>query len=85
MARVCVPSRNPSKLLFNDDTVDSRIGSLLKSYLQQTKFALAYRPFIALTNLEDLAVFPDVASEVLSVFEDVMKKYTVILQVMFPY
>ncbi|KAF3819716.1 hypothetical protein GH733_015225 [Mirounga leonina] len=58
------------------------LGQLLKSYLQQTKFALACRPFRVLTNLEDLALFPAVTSEVLTVLE-VMKKYTVILKVMF--
>jgi len=34
------------------------LGQLLKSYLQQAKLVLAHRPFIVLTNLEDLAVFP---------------------------
>ncbi|XP_034847867.1 endoplasmic reticulum membrane-associated RNA degradation protein-like isoform X4 [Mirounga leonina] len=61
------------------------LGQLLKSYLQQAKLVLAHRPFIVLTNLEDLAVFPDVTSEVLSVLEEVMKKSTFILKVMLPY
>ncbi|KAF3831286.1 hypothetical protein GH733_000178 [Mirounga leonina] len=53
------------------------LGQLLKSYLQQAKLVLAHRPFIVLTNLEDLAV--------LSVLEEVMKKSTFILKVMLPY
>ncbi|XP_021548822.1 endoplasmic reticulum membrane-associated RNA degradation protein isoform X2 [Neomonachus schauinslandi] len=61
------------------------LGQLLRSYLQQAKLVLAHRPFIVLTNLEDLAVFPDVTSEVLSVLEEVMKKSTFILKVMLPY
>ena len=55
----------------------------LKSYLQQTKFPLAYRPFIALTNL--LAILSDVTSEVLSMLKEVMKKYTLIFKIMLPY
>ncbi|XP_073750344.1 endoplasmic reticulum membrane-associated RNA degradation protein isoform X2 [Callorhinus ursinus] len=61
------------------------LGQLLKSYLQQTKLVLGHRPFIALTNLEDLAIFPDVTSEVLSVLEEVVRKSTFILKVMLPY
>lgn len=34
------------------------LGQLLKSYLQRTERVLAHRPFVALTDLEDLAVFP---------------------------
>ncbi|XP_026936721.1 endoplasmic reticulum membrane-associated RNA degradation protein isoform X6 [Sagmatias obliquidens] len=61
------------------------LGQLLKGYLQQTKFTLAHRPFITLTSLEDLIVFPDVTYEVLSVLEEVMKKSTFILKIMLPY
>ncbi|GAB5572066.1 endoplasmic reticulum membrane-associated RNA degradation protein isoform X3 [Prionailurus iriomotensis] len=64
------------------------LGQLLKSYLRQTKFALVHRPFRALPDLEDLAVFPawtDMTSEVLPVLEEVMKKSTFILKIMLPY
>ncbi|XP_034525385.1 endoplasmic reticulum membrane-associated RNA degradation protein isoform X3 [Ailuropoda melanoleuca] len=61
------------------------LGQLLKSYLQRTERVLAHRPFVALTDLEDLAVFPEVTSEVLSVLEEVMRKSTFISKVMLPY
>lgn len=34
------------------------LGQLLKSYLHRTKVTLAHRPFVTLTNLEDVVVFP---------------------------
>ncbi|KAM5228746.1 endoplasmic reticulum membrane-associated RNA degradation protein [Ctenodactylus gundi] len=61
------------------------LGQLLETYLQQTKVTLTHRSFITLTNLEDLIIFPDVAYEVLSVFEEVMMKSTFILKIMLPY
>ncbi|XP_077613531.1 endoplasmic reticulum membrane-associated RNA degradation protein isoform X3 [Crocuta crocuta] len=76
-----IPPKYCSMLLL----LTAGLGQLLRSYLQQTKFALVHRPFRALPNLEDLAVFPDVTSEVLSVLEEVMKKSTFILKIMLPY
>ncbi|XP_008686763.1 endoplasmic reticulum membrane-associated RNA degradation protein [Ursus maritimus] len=61
------------------------LGQLLKSYLQRTERVLAHRPFVALTDLKDLAVFPEVTSEVLSVLEEVMRKSSFISKVMLPY
>ncbi|KAM9679579.1 endoplasmic reticulum membrane-associated RNA degradation protein isoform 2-T7 [Dama dama] len=61
------------------------LGQLLKGYLQQTNFTLAHRPFVTLRSIEDLIIFPDVTTEVLSVLEEVMKKSTFILKVMLPY
>ncbi|KAF0883419.1 EMARD protein, partial [Crocuta crocuta] len=75
-----IPPKYCSMLLL----LTAGLGQLLRSYLQQTKFALVHRPFRALPNLEDLAVFP-VTSEVLSVLEEVMKKSTFILKIMLPY
>lgn len=34
------------------------LGQLLKSYLHQRNVTLAHRPFVTLTNLEDVIVFP---------------------------
>lgn len=34
------------------------LGQLLKGFLQQTNFTLAHRPFVTLTSIEDLIVFP---------------------------
>ncbi|KAM6181933.1 endoplasmic reticulum membrane-associated RNA degradation protein [Erethizon dorsatum] len=61
------------------------LGQLLESYCQQTKLTLAHRPFVTLTNLEDLIVFPDVTYKILSVLEEVMMKSTFILKIMLPY
>uniref|UniRef100_A0A452R2V1 ER membrane associated RNA degradation n=2 Tax=Ursus americanus TaxID=9643 RepID=A0A452R2V1_URSAM len=61
------------------------LGQLLKSYLQRTERVLAHRPFVALTDLKDLAVFPELTSEVLSVLEEVMRKSSFISKVMLPY
>ncbi|XP_032956369.1 endoplasmic reticulum membrane-associated RNA degradation protein isoform X1 [Rhinolophus ferrumequinum] len=61
------------------------MGQLLKSYLQQSELTWAPRPLIALPDLEDGAVFPEVTQEVLSVLEEVMKKSTFILRTMLPY
>lgn len=61
------------------------LGQLLKSYLQQSELTWAPRPLIALPDLEDGAVFPEVTQEVLSVLEEVMKKSTFIVRTMLPY
>ncbi|XP_021509612.2 endoplasmic reticulum membrane-associated RNA degradation protein isoform X2 [Meriones unguiculatus] len=61
------------------------LGQLLKSYLHQANVTLAHRPFVALTNLEDVTVFPGVTSEVLSALETVMMKSTFLLKIMLPY
>nr|XP_034347888.1 endoplasmic reticulum membrane-associated RNA degradation protein isoform X1 [Arvicanthis niloticus] len=61
------------------------LGQLLKSYLQHTKVTLAHRPFVTLTNLEDVIVFPDVTHEVLSALETVMTKSHFLLKIMLPY
>ncbi|XP_069866438.1 endoplasmic reticulum membrane-associated RNA degradation protein isoform X11 [Dipodomys merriami] len=61
------------------------LGQLLKDFLQQTEVTLAHRPFVTLTNLEDLIVFPGVTCEILSVLEEVMTKSTFILKIMLPY
>uniref|UniRef100_A0A8C0SAQ7 ER membrane associated RNA degradation n=1 Tax=Canis lupus familiaris TaxID=9615 RepID=A0A8C0SAQ7_CANLF len=61
------------------------LGQLLERYLQRTEAVLARRPLVALTGLEELAVFPDVTSEVLSVLEEVVKKSTFVSKVMLPY
>uniref|UniRef100_A0A8C0N500 DUF4209 domain-containing protein n=1 Tax=Canis lupus familiaris TaxID=9615 RepID=A0A8C0N500_CANLF len=60
------------------------LGQLLERYLQRTEAVLARRPLVALTG-EELAVFPDVTSEVLSVLEEVVKKSTFVSKVMLPY
>ncbi|XP_051020274.1 LOW QUALITY PROTEIN: endoplasmic reticulum membrane-associated RNA degradation protein [Acomys russatus] len=62
------------------------LGQLLKSYLHHhTKVTLAHRPFVALTNLEDVIVFPGVTYEALSALETVMTKSTFLLKIMLPY
>ncbi|XP_032506898.1 endoplasmic reticulum membrane-associated RNA degradation protein isoform X9 [Phocoena sinus] len=79
------PEEIPPKYCSMMILLTAGLGQLLKGYLQQTKFTLAHRPFITLTSLEDLIVFPDVTYEVLSVLEEVMKKSTFILKIMLPY
>ncbi|XP_061062785.1 endoplasmic reticulum membrane-associated RNA degradation protein isoform X8 [Eubalaena glacialis] len=79
------PQEIPPKYCSMMILLTAGLGQLLKGYLQQTKFTLAHRPFITLTSLEDLIVFPDVTYEVLSVLEEVMKKSTFILKIMLPY
>ncbi|XP_051062030.1 endoplasmic reticulum membrane-associated RNA degradation protein [Phodopus roborovskii] len=61
------------------------LGQLLKSYLHQTEVTLAHRPFVTLTNLEDVIVFPGVTYEVLSALEKAMMKSTFVLKIMLPY
>ncbi|XP_038194871.1 endoplasmic reticulum membrane-associated RNA degradation protein isoform X3 [Arvicola amphibius] len=61
------------------------LGQLLKSYLHQTKVTLAHRPFVTLTNLEDVIVFPGVTSEVLSAVENAMMNSAFVLKAMLPY
>ncbi|XP_006524528.1 ER membrane associated RNA degradation isoform X11 [Mus musculus] len=61
------------------------LGQLLKSYLHHTKVTLAHRPFVTLTNLEDVIVFPGVTYEVLSALETVMTKSNFLLKIMLPY
>nr|XP_058939338.1 endoplasmic reticulum membrane-associated RNA degradation protein isoform X4 [Kogia breviceps] len=79
------PQEIPPKYCSMMILLTAGLGQLLKGYLQRTKFTLAHRPFITLTSLEDLIVFPDVTYEVLSVLEEVMKKSTFILKIMLPY
>ncbi|XP_059032439.1 endoplasmic reticulum membrane-associated RNA degradation protein isoform X5 [Mustela lutreola] len=61
------------------------LGQLLKTYLEQTKLVLAHRPSVALANLEEAAVFPDVTPAVLGLLEDVMRNSAFIRKVMMPY
>ncbi|XP_059971285.1 endoplasmic reticulum membrane-associated RNA degradation protein isoform X13 [Mesoplodon densirostris] len=79
------PQEIPPKYCSMMILLTAGLGQLLKGYLQQTKRTLAHRPFIILTSLEDLIVFPDVTYEVLSVLEEVIKKSTFILKIMLPY
>lgn len=79
------PQEIPPKYCSTMLLLTAGLGQLLKAYLQQTEFALVPRPLRALPSREDLAVFPDVTSEVLSVLEEVMKKSTFILKIMLPY
>ncbi|XP_075807642.1 endoplasmic reticulum membrane-associated RNA degradation protein isoform X2 [Microtus pennsylvanicus] len=61
------------------------LGQLLKSYLHQTKVTLAHRPFVTLTNLEDVIVFPGVTYEVLSAVENTTMNSAFVLKAMLPY
>ncbi|KAH0500655.1 Endoplasmic reticulum membrane-associated RNA degradation protein [Microtus ochrogaster] len=64
------------------------LGQLLKSYLHQTKVTLAHRPFVTLTNLEDVIVFPGkfcVTYEVLSAVENITMNSAFVLKAMLPY
>uniref|UniRef100_A0A8C6FHG3 ER membrane associated RNA degradation n=1 Tax=Moschus moschiferus TaxID=68415 RepID=A0A8C6FHG3_MOSMO len=79
------PQEVPPKYCSMMVVLTAGLGQLLKGYLQRTNFTLAHRPFLTLTSVEDLIVFPDVTSEVLSVLEEVIKKSTFILKIMLPY
>nr|XP_020029362.1 endoplasmic reticulum membrane-associated RNA degradation protein isoform X4 [Castor canadensis]XP_020029363.1 endoplasmic reticulum membrane-associated RNA degradation protein isoform X4 [Castor canadensis] len=93
MAWVCITSGNPSEMAVVFSLrycatmllLTAGLGQLLESYLQQTKVTLAHRPFVTLTNLEDLIVFPDITYEVLAVLEQVMTKSAFVLKIMLPY
>ncbi|KAL6040903.1 hypothetical protein STEG23_037879 [Scotinomys teguina] len=61
------------------------LGQLLQSHLHRTEVTLSHRPFVTLTNLEDVIVFPGVTDEVLSALENVMMKSTFLLKTMLPY
>lgn len=61
------------------------LGQLLKSYLHQTEVTLAHRPFVSLTNLEDVIAFPGVTYEVLLAVENAMMKSAFVLKAMLPY
>lgn len=54
------------------------LGQLLKSYLHHTKVQLAHRPFVTLTNLEDVIVFPGkfyISHPPYSVFTEVFAQF----------
>ncbi|XP_056675040.1 endoplasmic reticulum membrane-associated RNA degradation protein isoform X7 [Monodelphis domestica] len=76
-----IPPKYCSMLVF----LTAGLGQLLKSYLQQTNFALVHRPFVTFTNLKDLIIFPDINDEVLSVVEELIKKSTFVLKIMIPF
>uniref|UniRef100_A0A8C7A4B5 ER membrane associated RNA degradation n=1 Tax=Neovison vison TaxID=452646 RepID=A0A8C7A4B5_NEOVI len=61
------------------------LGQLLKTYLEQTELVLAHRPCVALADLGEAAVFPDVTPAVLGLLEDVMRNSAFIRKVMMPY
>ncbi|XP_036876724.2 endoplasmic reticulum membrane-associated RNA degradation protein isoform X5 [Manis javanica] len=61
------------------------LGQLLQSHLRRTRATLAHRPFVALPDLKDAVVFPDVTHDVLSVLEEGMRKSTFVLKSMLPY
>ncbi|XP_066228920.1 endoplasmic reticulum membrane-associated RNA degradation protein [Saccopteryx leptura] len=79
------PQEVPPKYCSMMVLLTAGLGQLLKTFLQQAECTVAHRPLITLTDSEDLIVFPDVTSEVLSVLEEVMKKSTFILRIMLPY
>ncbi|XP_073926071.1 endoplasmic reticulum membrane-associated RNA degradation protein isoform X3 [Castor canadensis] len=79
------PQEIPPKYCATMLLLTAGLGQLLESYLQQTKVTLAHRPFVTLTNLEDLIVFPDITYEVLAVLEQVMTKSAFVLKIMLPY
>uniref|UniRef100_A0ABK0LBY0 ER membrane-associated RNA degradation n=1 Tax=Rattus norvegicus TaxID=10116 RepID=A0ABK0LBY0_RAT len=76
-----IPPKYCSALLL----LTAGLGQLLKSYLHHTKVQLAHRPFVTLTNLEDVIVFPGVTDKVLSALETVMTKSSFLLKIMLPY
>lgn len=52
------PQEVPPKYCSMMVLLTAGLGQLLTGFLQQTNFTLAHRPFVTLTSLEDLIVFP---------------------------
>nr|XP_031312606.1 endoplasmic reticulum membrane-associated RNA degradation protein isoform X2 [Camelus dromedarius] len=78
------PQELPPKYCAMMVLLTAGLGQLLQGHLRQTGRTLAHRPFVTLTNLEDLIVFPDVTHEVLAVLEEVMRKSAFVLKPMVP-
>lgn len=69
-----IPPKYCSALLL----LTAGLGQLLKSYLHHTKVQLAHRPFVTLTNLEDVIVFPGkfyISHPPYSVFTEVFAQF----------
>ncbi|XP_032341286.1 endoplasmic reticulum membrane-associated RNA degradation protein isoform X3 [Camelus ferus] len=78
------PQELPPKYCAMMVLLTAGLGQLLQGHLRQTGRTLAHRPFVTLTNLEDLIVFPDVTHEALAVLEEVMRKSAFALKPMVP-
>ncbi|KAB1275533.1 Endoplasmic reticulum membrane-associated RNA degradation protein [Camelus dromedarius] len=88
------PQELPPKYCAMMVLLTAGLGQLLQGHLRQTGRTLAHRPFVTLTNLEDLIVFPgkyhiahsplNVTHEVLAVLEEVMRKSAFVLKPMVP-
>ncbi|XP_048342791.1 endoplasmic reticulum membrane-associated RNA degradation protein isoform X2 [Sphaerodactylus townsendi] len=61
------------------------LGQLLKNYLLQTQSDLIHRPYVSLTNLKEMHVFPDLSHELLSLAEELVVKSSIVLKTMRPF
>ncbi|XP_038671775.1 endoplasmic reticulum membrane-associated RNA degradation protein-like [Scyliorhinus canicula] len=61
------------------------LGQILKGVLPQRNLTLHHRPYLRLTQLEELAVFPDINEEAIAVAEELIGKSDFVLEIMLPF
>ncbi|XP_069625441.1 endoplasmic reticulum membrane-associated RNA degradation protein isoform X8 [Ranitomeya imitator] len=61
------------------------LGQLLQSWLSNTTMSLVHRPYFVFSNLQEIAVFPDLNEKVLSFGESLIEKSTFVLANMVPF
>ncbi|CAK6446443.1 unnamed protein product [Pipistrellus nathusii] len=76
-----VPPRYCSMLML----LTAGLGQLLEAHLRQTERTVARRPLLTLVDSEDWTIFPAATDEVLSVWEEVARKSSLVLRIMLPY
>uniref|UniRef100_UPI00398E59FE endoplasmic reticulum membrane-associated RNA degradation protein-like isoform X2 n=1 Tax=Pristiophorus japonicus TaxID=55135 RepID=UPI00398E59FE len=61
------------------------LGQILKGAVPHRTSTLLHRPYFKLTQLEELAVFPDINEEAIAVAEDFVGKSDFVVKIMLPY
>ncbi|XP_044146283.1 endoplasmic reticulum membrane-associated RNA degradation protein isoform X2 [Bufo gargarizans] len=76
-----IPHKYCSMLLL----LTTGLGQLLQSWLSNTGMSLVRRPYFVFKNLQDMAVFPDLNEDVLSIAESLIEKSRFVLSHMVPF
>ncbi|XP_040285283.1 endoplasmic reticulum membrane-associated RNA degradation protein isoform X2 [Bufo bufo] len=76
-----IPHKYCSMLLL----LTTGLGQLLQSWLSNTGMSLVHRPYFVFKNLQEMAVFPDLNEEVLSMAESLIEKSRFVLSHMVPF
>ncbi|XP_048391748.1 endoplasmic reticulum membrane-associated RNA degradation protein-like isoform X1 [Stegostoma tigrinum] len=61
------------------------LGQILKDFLARNNLSLLHRPYFQLTQLKELAVFPDINEEAIAAAKGIIEKSDFVMEIMLPY